>query len=112
MGPHAHRTLASRPEPLPSAADGFLKGIVLMFLLQAAITTALGLLHWKFEHEWLLEKVLLASWVLTFGSGFYLLVRGCRPIEKVLVAIGYFPMTLFWLLDIGALYPAQPAGHA
>jgi len=72
--------------------------IVMTFIAQTAITMALGLIAIKVQQRCIGEVFLLPSFLITSGIGSCCLVRECRPLEKLLIAVGYFPMMLigYW----------------
>ena len=72
-----------------------LSGIVVAFVAQTAITTALALISVETNQPWVLGTFILPSFGVTSGVGFHYLVRECRRMEKFAIAIGYFPLMLF-----------------
>ena len=82
--------------------------VAIPFVCQAVATTTLGLIANITGQAWI-GTMIEPSFVITSGVGFYFLVRRCRPIERVLIAIGYFPLMLIadWVtaLFIGVHLP-------
>ncbi len=72
--------------------------------MQTAITTALGLIGNSMGHHanMFFEHLLLTSFLVTSATGFFILVRDCRPLERVLIAMGYFPPMLlgYWFTGL------------
>ena len=76
-----------------------LSGVVVAFVAQTGITTALAFISSGTNQQWVLATFILPSFGVTSGVGFHYLVRECRRMEKFLIAIGYFPLMLlgyFW----------------
>ena len=89
-------------EPTTRQWDPLFVGIVVTFAVQAAITTALGLIAIATHQEWIGETLLVPSFFITSGVGFCFLVRSCNPIEGLLIAVGYFPLMLigYWFSSL------------
>ena len=82
---------------LSRTTDAIFRGIVVTFIMQTAITTAVGLIGNSMgpNANEFFGQLLFTSFFITSGTGFFILVRDCRPVERVLIAIGYFPLMLF-----------------
>ena len=108
------RTRTFNSETPSSPSDAIFRGIVVTFIMQTAITTALGLIGNSMGHNanMFFEHLLLTSFLVTSGTGFFILVRDCRPLERVLIAMGYFPLMLFgyWFTGLMILL-SLPGAH-
>ncbi len=108
------RTQTFASEPPSSPSDAIFRGIVVTFIMQTAITAALGVIGNSMgDHaNAFFEYLLLTSFLVTSGTGFFVLVRDCRPLERVLVAMGYFPLMLvgYWFTGLLILL-SLPGAH-
>src|SRR5438552_5811820 len=91
------RTNTFNSESPSSPSNAIFRGIVVTFIMQTAITAALGVIGYSMgpHANEFFGKLLFSSFFVTSGTGFFILVRDCRPFERVLIAIGYFPLMLF-----------------
>ena len=82
------------PEAPQRERAALFQGLVVTFAIQSMITAGIGLIANASSHNSTGGMLLLASFAATSTGGFYRMTRECAPLEKVLVAVVYFPTML------------------